>query len=81
MLQDCYIHRPPLPAEAAGGINERKKGMIEELRFKFFKRTLELYIQRLEKATTKCYDNELADWLHHLTAIHELMTNRKQNGE
>lgn len=55
--------------------------MIEEMRFKFFKKTLELYIQRLEKAITKCYDTELTEWLRHLTAIHELMTNRKQNGE
>lgn len=55
--------------------------MIEEMRFKFFKRTLELYIQRLEKATTMCYDTELMEWLHHLTALHELITNRKECGE
>ena len=54
--------------------------MIEELRFKNFKRTLELYIQRLEKAREKTgyYDSDISEWLHHLTDIHELITNRME---
>ena len=63
-----------------GGNNVRSVEMIEELRFKNFKRTLELYIQRLEKAREKTgyYDSDISEWLHHLTDIHELITNRME---